>query len=143
MLHKTVEYLATMKRREIFWFPMCLLKMCRTRCLSLLFSTWKEYVRFEVFRPVTMKNVVFWDMAPCRSYVNRCFGGSSLYSWVFSTGCSVCSHLLTLVHCPGFFYPEDGDDTFLRNVGSHKIYTVPHPRRRHSSCKEYVPPKCC
>jgi hypothetical protein len=24
----------------------------------------------------------------------------------------------------GFFYPEDGGDTFLRNVGSHKIYTV-------------------
>jgi hypothetical protein len=33
----------------------------------------------------------------------------------------------------GFFYPEDGADTFLRNVKSHKIYTAPHPRRRHSS----------
>jgi hypothetical protein len=33
----------------------------------------------------------------------------------------------------GFFYPEDGGDTFLRNVGSHKIYTEPHPRIRHSS----------
>jgi hypothetical protein len=29
--------------------------------------------------------------------------------------------------------PEDGGDTFLRNVGSHKIYTAPHPKRRHSS----------
>jgi hypothetical protein len=28
---------------------------------------------------------------------------------------------------------EYGGDTLLRNVGSHKIYTVPHPRRRHSS----------
>jgi hypothetical protein len=28
----------------------------------------------------------------------------------------------------GFFFPEDGDDKFLRNVGSHKIYTVPYPR---------------
>jgi hypothetical protein len=27
---------------------------------------------------------------------------------------------------------EDGGDTFLRNVGSNKIYTAPHPRRRHS-----------
>jgi hypothetical protein len=26
----------------------------------------------------------------------------------------------------GFFYYEDGGDTFLRNVGSHKIYTAPH-----------------
>jgi hypothetical protein len=32
-----------------------------------------------------------------------------------------------------FFYPEDGGDMFLRNVGSHKIYMAPHPRRRHSS----------
>jgi hypothetical protein len=32
-----------------------------------------------------------------------------------------------------FFYPENGGDTFFRNVGSHKIYTAPHPRRRYSS----------
>jgi hypothetical protein len=34
----------------------------------------------------------------------------------------------------GFFYIEDGSDTFLRKVGSHKIYTAPHLIRRHSSC---------
>jgi hypothetical protein len=28
---------------------------------------------------------------------------------------------------------EDGGDTFLRNVGSHKNYTAPHSRKRHSS----------
>jgi hypothetical protein len=34
----------------------------------------------------------------------------------------------------GFFYPEDGGDTILRNVGLiDHIYTAPHPRRRHSS----------
>jgi hypothetical protein len=33
----------------------------------------------------------------------------------------------------GFFYPEDGGNTFLRNVCSLKIYTAPHPRRRQSS----------
>jgi KaiC/GvpD/RAD55 family RecA-like ATPase len=33
----------------------------------------------------------------------------------------------------GFVYLEDGGDTFIRNVVSHKIYTAPHPRRRHSS----------
>jgi hypothetical protein len=32
-----------------------------------------------------------------------------------------------------FFYPDDGGDTLLRNVGSHKNYMAPHPRRRHSS----------
>jgi hypothetical protein len=33
----------------------------------------------------------------------------------------------------GFFSHEDEGDTFFRNVGSYKIYTAPHPRRRHSS----------
>jgi hypothetical protein len=33
----------------------------------------------------------------------------------------------------GFLYPEDGGDMLHRNVGSHKIYTAPRPRRRHSS----------
>jgi hypothetical protein len=37
-------------------------------------------------------------------------------------------------HMPYMSYPEDGGDTFPRNVSSfHRIYTAPHPRRRHSS----------
>jgi hypothetical protein len=35
-----------------------------------------NYIRFEVFMAVTMKNAVFWDVAPCRSCVNRRFGGT-------------------------------------------------------------------
>jgi hypothetical protein len=35
-----------------------------------------KYVRFEVFTSVTMKNAVFWDVAPCRYYVNRRFRGT-------------------------------------------------------------------
>jgi hypothetical protein len=32
-------------------------------------------VRFEVLTAVTMKNIVFWDVAPCRSCeLNRRFG---------------------------------------------------------------------
>jgi hypothetical protein len=31
-----------------------------------------DFVRFEVFTVVTMKNAAFWDMAPCRTCVNRC-----------------------------------------------------------------------
>jgi hypothetical protein len=44
----------------------------------------------------------------------------------------------------GFFYPEDGGDTFLRNVGSHKSYTAPHPEdgilhsRRCENLKSYI-----
>jgi hypothetical protein len=33
-------------------------------------------VRFEVVTAVTMKNAVFWDVAPCSSCVNRRFGGT-------------------------------------------------------------------
>jgi hypothetical protein len=32
-----------------------------------------------------------------------------------------------------FSNPEDGGDTFLRNVGSNQGHTVLHPRRRYSS----------
>jgi hypothetical protein len=35
-------------------------------------------VRFEVFTAVTMKNAVFWEVAPCRSSGNRRFGGTSV-----------------------------------------------------------------
>jgi hypothetical protein len=64
-------------------------------------------IRFEVFTAVTMKNVVFWAVA-----------AATCSRWFLARG---------------FFYLEDGGVTFLRNVGSHKIYTAPHPRRRHSS----------
>jgi hypothetical protein len=37
-------------------------------------------VRFEVLTAVTMKNAVFWDMAPCGSCVNRRFVGTSVYT---------------------------------------------------------------
>jgi hypothetical protein len=65
-----------------------------------------NFVRFEVFTAVTMKNAIFWDVAA-----------------------ATCSHWF--LAC-GFFYPEDRGDRFLRNVGSHKIYTEPHLRRQHS-----------
>jgi hypothetical protein len=38
-----------------------------------LFRVMKKFtkVRFEVFMEVSMKNAVFWDVAPCRSCVNQ------------------------------------------------------------------------
>jgi hypothetical protein len=33
-------------------------------------------IGFEVFTAVTMKNTVFWEVEPCRSCVNRRFGGT-------------------------------------------------------------------
>jgi hypothetical protein len=90
-------------------------------------------VRFEVFMAVTMKNVVFWDVTPCRSCELR-FGGKYILHFqgikIHERG-TTCSRWFL---ASGFLYSEDGVDTFLRNVGSiHKIYTAPHPRRRHSS----------
>jgi hypothetical protein len=38
-------------------------------------SFW-NYVRFEVFTVVTMKNGVFWNVTPCGSCKNRRFGGT-------------------------------------------------------------------
>jgi hypothetical protein len=49
-----------------------------------------EYVRLEVFTAVTMKNAILWDVAPCRSCVNR---GTSVIRWPQS---AVCSHVITL-----------------------------------------------
>jgi hypothetical protein len=47
------------------------------------------YVRFEVFTAVTIKNAVFWDVAPCRSCaLNRRFGGTSVQS-TRSTRCNI------------------------------------------------------
>jgi hypothetical protein len=74
--------------------------------------------RFEVFTAVTMKNVVFWNVAPCRPCVNRLLSAATSSCWFLARG---------------FFYPADGGDTFLLNVDSHKMYTAPHPRRQHSS----------
>jgi hypothetical protein len=37
-------------------------------------------VRFEVFTAVTMKNAVFWDVALCRSCVNRRSSETSVHT---------------------------------------------------------------
>jgi hypothetical protein len=101
------------------------------------------YVKFEVFTAVTMNNAIFGDVAPCRSCVNRRFGGTchlhlqgrknrergtSVSRWLQTSEESSASILAR-----GFIYPEDGGDTFLRNVGLHKIYRAPLSRRQHSS----------
>jgi hypothetical protein len=39
-------------------------------------SKTSKIVGFVVFTAVTMKNVVFWDVVPCRSCVNQRFGGT-------------------------------------------------------------------
>jgi hypothetical protein len=47
-------------------------------------GTWnyKTLVQFDVFIGVTMKNVVFWGVALCRSWANRRFGWTYRLYWV-------------------------------------------------------------
>jgi hypothetical protein len=63
---------------------------------------------------ITMKNAVFWDVAPCRFCVNRCFGGTYR------------------LHLQGRKIRER-ETSVSRWLQPNKIYTAPHPRRRHSS----------
>jgi hypothetical protein len=47
----------------------------RNNSMGLISNT-KLVARFENFTAVTMKDAVFWDVAPRRSYVNGHFGGT-------------------------------------------------------------------
>jgi hypothetical protein len=86
---------------------------------------------FDVFTAVVTNVAIFWDIAPCSSYMNRCFGGTyHLYLQVVTLrySNSACLAMLT-------FDPEYGGDTFLRNVGSLVDYTALYPRRWQHSDK--------
>jgi hypothetical protein len=67
-----------------------------------------SYLGFEVLAAVVMNVATFWDIVACSPHVNRYFL-ATCYSWFLS--------LL-------IFNPEDGGDTFLRNVSSHTDYTA-------------------
>jgi hypothetical protein len=75
------------------------------------------------------------NLPPLRfKYIKWRFYGLVLNLFLHWVAATICSRwFLTR----GFFYPEDEGDMFLRNIGSHKIYTGLHPRRRHSSL-EYL-----
>jgi hypothetical protein len=47
----------------------------KAAAVSWAAKMFNEYVRFEAFTAVNMKNCVFWDVTPCGSCKNRCFGG--------------------------------------------------------------------
>jgi hypothetical protein len=50
--------------------------LTRSTCIDLWFQNELNYVRFEIFTAVAMKNAVFWDVALCRSCVNWRLGGT-------------------------------------------------------------------
>jgi cytidine deaminase len=44
--------------------------------MMMMMMIMKTRLRFEVFKAVTLKNGVFWDLTPCGSCWNRRFGGT-------------------------------------------------------------------
>jgi hypothetical protein len=100
---------------------------------SVFFANIFHSVRFEVFTAMTIKNAVFWDVEPCKYFVNRRFGGTySLHLQgiknprALNQREQVAVDWVTVrVYLPAhvgssfvdFLYPEDGGDLFLRNVG--------------------------
>jgi hypothetical protein len=87
-------------------------------------GTKQSRVRFEVFTAVTMNNAVFRDVAPCRFCMNRRFGATYQFHIQGKKSPRAKNQREQVAADCGFFYPEDGGDTFLRNVGSDKIYTA-------------------
>jgi hypothetical protein len=91
-------------------------------------------VRFEVLTAVVINVAFFWDIAPFSPYVKRRFGGTCHLS-SFAYPAATHWFLALLI-----FDPEDGIDTFLRNVGSHTDYAALYPRRwEHSFCMKVLP----
>jgi hypothetical protein len=60
-----------------------------------------QNLRFEVYKAVTMKKGVFWDVTPCGSCKND-------VSEELSASC----------------HPDEGGAKFLRNVGSYNSHTA-------------------
>jgi hypothetical protein len=76
------------------------------------------YVRFEVSMAVTHKNVVVWDVrrvALVRTDVSEEFRVSIIrLTSIGEVGTTLADYC----------HPDDGGDTFLRNVGSYKSHTL-------------------
>jgi hypothetical protein len=74
----STDYMALYLRRQHF-ITTAVRTSNPTTLYTVLIFYWENknlHVRFEVFTAVTMKNAVFWDVAPCRYCVNRHFGGT-------------------------------------------------------------------
>jgi hypothetical protein len=99
---------------------------------------------FKIFTAVSMMNAVFWAVVRTEVSEER----SASIIWVtriceLGTTLAIASNQCTqrsfASYCySSYFHLDDGDATFLRNVGSHKSHTAYHPRIRHS-CLQLCP----
>jgi hypothetical protein len=95
---------------------------------------------------MNLKIAIFWDSEPCSPYMNRRFGGKfhlhfqgrksaeqeiNESRWVgkMSSQSFCLANSFRWFPARLIFDPEDGGETFLRNVGSYTDYTVLYPRR--------------
>jgi hypothetical protein len=70
-----------------------------------------------------MKNAVFWDVAPCRYFVNRRFGGTYRLHLQAHAGSSLVDSYTLKMEVIRF------SETSVNKIPN----TGPHPGRRHSS----------
>jgi hypothetical protein len=57
------------------WFGKCCVQLHVTNCMWFIHSVRKQFVGALMWIS-SNKNAVFWEVAPCRSSVNRRFGGT-------------------------------------------------------------------
>jgi hypothetical protein len=85
------------------------------------------YVRFEVFTAATMNNAVYWDIKT-QFVCYRKHITSPLESTAVTMNNAVFSDVTS---CGSYKNPNDGGDTFFRNLGSYMSHTASLPKRRH------------
>jgi hypothetical protein len=82
-----------------------------------------------VLSAVVIKAAKFWVIVPCRPCVDGRFGGTDAYGYPSAARWSLVQPI---------FDPQDGGDTFLRNVGPPTVYADVCPRRwKHRINYEY------
>jgi hypothetical protein len=106
-------------------FLTCYYTMFRSREVKFVnhvARTGRKDVRFEIFTAMTMKNAVFWDMAPCRYFVNRRFG----QTYHLHLQVALYSYLLTLVHRSWISSTLKMEAIRSSETSVNKISTRPH-----------------
>jgi hypothetical protein len=74
MLYKVTYTIIKTLSKKICYIQLHVVNIPNFKHKFQIYKLLLKRVRFKVFTAVTMKNTVFWDVAPCRYRVNRRFG---------------------------------------------------------------------